>query len=259
MICRIRISWMLVLLLAAIALPAAHAEKYYVLTAHLAGQQVIVSSVKMENVPVAVPEGDGNYLIEVASLQHEVLYSGRYELGSTPAPSYIPHDIEGNYLTVKKSTGEVLQRVSVALFSSVCGDRLCQSSETAESCTIDCATESVTVQQPPTQEQPESTREENPKPAQVETPASTPVQKKPVIKKPAKKSMGALIIWASLFGVLITSGGFWFMLKKAKEQRLGQIRQYLQKYAYYPQEQVKRALLMRGIKEEDIQEALRQN
>ena len=241
-------------LLLALALPIAHAEKYYVLTAQLMAQQVIVSGVKMENVPVAVPESDGDYVIEVASIQHEVLYTGRYDLQNTPTSLYIPYDAEGNYLTIKKSTGEVLQRVSVALFSSVCGDRLCQSGETVEDCREDCFTQGTPEVQE--EESPASIKNDS-KPAQVEIPAST--QNKPIIKKPVKRNVGAVIVWAALLGVIATSGGFWIMLKKAKDERLGQIKQYLHKYSYYPQDQVKRALLMRGIKEEDIEEALRQN
>jgi hypothetical protein len=243
--------WMCMILVA-LALPFAAAEKYYVLTAHLAGKQALISSVKMENIPVSIPEDGGNYRIEVSSQQHEVLYSGSYALSTTPAEFYIPYDKEGNYLTIRAGTGEVLQRVSVALFASVCGDWICQSSETSDSCRQDCPL----VSQEATTNATSASQNKTVEP-QVEhvSPVQTP--KKTVARKPAKRNIGEVIIWTALAGVVLISGGLWFIVEKAKKERLGQIRQYLQRYAYYPPEQVRWALLKRGIKEEDIEEALR--
>ncbi len=244
-------------MMVAFAVSLAHAEKYYVLTSHLAGQQVIVSSVKMENVPMAMPESDGDYRIEVASQQHEILYSGTYGLASTPTSLYVPYDAEGNYLSIKKSTGEMMQRVSVALFSSVCGDSLCQSSETAQTCRQDCATPEPTAPKENVPKPSATTPKEKPKTAQVESPAPLLSQKSIAVKKAAKKSVGKLVIAGAVLGIVIASGGFLVMLKRSKEQRLEQIRAYLRKYSNYPQDQLKHALLTRGIKEEEIDKALR--
>ncbi len=164
------ISMLLLLVLNVTSIFAEVEVKTYIVGLQYSNGSVNIESVIVSTTFFVQNESDGSYELDVISFNNKILYSTKFDFqqgriyDSPPGnifdetgkqiiipefesiqdtndayiELYVPYFHNGKELRVYDSSRTLLAKTSIAHFADLCGDNICQESESYESCPSDC-------------------------------------------------------------------------------------------------------------------------
>lgn len=122
------------------------AEKYYVLDISKKDSGITFNKLDVEFLEQDLTMSTlGEYDVVVLSASKSVLHRSSFSFSNGQELVYVRYSENADKIEIRNSTEGVLLELDVKPYSDVCGDNLCQSTETLETCPLDCKEEVKTV------------------------------------------------------------------------------------------------------------------